>query len=106
MLEFKKITFLNEADETGASDAVTNEQGGSLTVQVSGTFTATIKAQGQLGGVWNDLGVVNLSSLEPAESIEAAGLYAIAGVEGCEALRLNVTSYTSGEITATGRLVY
>lgn len=106
MLVQKEVELLKGKKTTGAGDAVSNEQGSTLYIAVDGTFVATVKVQGNLGGNWYDLAAVNLSSLEIAEAIEAAGLYSVAGIEACEQIRLNVTARTSGTINAVGRFCY
>ena len=106
MLEIKQSLLLDAADSTGEGTAVYNDQGGTIAVAISGTFVATIKAEGCLGGNWYDLTVVDCSTLDLLTEMESAGLYALVGVEGCEKVRLNVTSYTSGEVTALARFCF
>ena len=105
MTEFKEKTLLNSATSTGAGEAEVMGYE-SATVAISGTFVAEIKIQGKLGDEWYDLAVVNCSTLDYSESITAAGLYAVVGADKCQAIRANVTSYTSGEINAIGRFSF
>ncbi|MBO5971167.1 MAG: hypothetical protein J6S14_22055 [Clostridia bacterium] len=104
MIPVEHFDLLKTASATGEGASMPISSGEALVVAVSGTFTATIKAQGYLGGEWNDVCVVKLSDGSSAESISASGAYAIPCAYGFEAIRLNVTAYTSGEISATAKL--
>lgn len=55
------------------------------TVQISGTFVATIQLQGTIdGSVWNDLG----DPITAATTVMVLGTF--------KAIRVNVTAYSSG----------
>jgi len=106
MLQVTQFIFQNDATATGEGNILDNGQGSKLTVAVSGTFVADVKMQGLLGGLWYDLPVVSLPSLDVAEKITSAGSYTVGGVEGFERIRANITSYSSGEVTVVGRLCF
>lgn len=106
MLEIRQFTFQNAASAAGTGEVLNNEQGSSLTVVVTGTFTADVTMQGRLAAEWFDLAVVNLKTLEVADKISEEGAFAVAGVDGFEAIRANITSFTSGDVSAVGRLVF
>lgn len=104
MIVLDNFIFHDEASAVDTGAVLQNIQGQSLTVAVTGTFTGTIKAQGKQGEEWFDLAVVDLSDVSTAESITAAGSYAVVGVEGFERLRCNLTAISAGSVTVTGRL--
>lgn len=107
MLQIIQFNFLTEAEAATTGEEMANEQGGILTLAVSGTFEgANVSVQGQLGGEWYNVAVVKLSDLTTAEAITAAGSYSVAGVEGFEKIRTNLTEITSGSVTIIGRLCY
>ena len=68
------------------------------------TLKKSIKFQGCLDGAWYDLNGVKLDDLNVYATITAAGAYIVAGIEGFEKIRANLTAITSGSVTAVGRL--
>lgn len=104
MKPVSQFTFLSSASATGAGAELGNGSGEALVFAVSGTFSAEITAQGYLGGAWYDLMVVDLSDGMTASNVTEAGAYTVPCAYGFEKLRLNVTSYTSGSVTAVGRM--
>lgn len=99
-----QITLLSGVSAAGAGAEIGNGSGESFVFAVApGAFTAEIKAQGYLGGNWYDLIVVNLSDGTTAAVVTAAGAYTVPCAYGFEKLRLYVSAYTVGTITAVGR---
>ena len=104
MTVLQNFTFFNEATATGESPILKNIHGEALTVCVSGTFVGTIVLNGKQGGEDFTLTVVNLADLESATSITAAGSYEVVCPHGFEEITAEISEYTSGSITVTGRL--
>jgi len=71
---------------TVSAGAAVSAGGSNKTVEVSGTFSATIQLQGRItsGGAWLQIG----------SDITAPGFYAVA--QNVTELRFNTTVYTSG----------
>lgn len=105
MLEVTQFIFHDEATSSAAGATLYNGKGSSLTVVVNGSFEGEITPQGSLGGNWYDLMAVDLGSLDTVDKLTASGSYAIAGVDGFEKIRMNLT-LTSGTVTVHGRLCY
>lgn len=103
MKQMTDFVFQSAASAAGEGNAITNAQG-NLYVAVSGTFVGKLKVQGKQGETWFDVNVIDLKSLENVTEIEAPGAYAVCAPEAFEAVRCNLTTYTSGSVTVTGRL--
>ena len=87
------VTLLNAVSAVGAGAATTlstNEryQGGNHSIEVSGTFVATVELEGrvQASGAWQSFA-----------SLSAPGVLNVPGT--FESVRGNVTAFTSGSIT-------
>lgn len=106
MQEYKTIKYLDETAGTTTGFAFHNENGGELTLSVSGTFVATIVVEGGIDDTWYQLAVIDLKTLDTATTITTAGTYAVAGVGGFESIRVGVSEFTSGKITAIGKFNY
>jgi hypothetical protein len=69
-------------------------------VEITGTFNATIVIEGQTyQGNWYPLNAYQRGAGTYAQSITGPGLYEV-NVRGLNAIRANITSYTSGTINA------
>ena len=99
-----EFVFLDGAEAATTGAEMYNADGESLTIAVSGTFVGSMKFQGQLGGEWYDLEGIKTDDLGVYSGITAAGAYIVVGVEGMRKIRVNLTSLTSGSVTAIGRL--
>lgn len=104
MTVLQNFTFFKEATATGDSPVLKNIHGEALTLVVSGTFVGTLVVNGTQGDVESTLTVVNLADLTTATSITAAGTYEVVCPHGFEDISMSISEYTSGSITATGRL--
>jgi hypothetical protein len=88
MARFEKYSLhVPQSATTGDPSMVQNLN--PLTVQVEGTFVATLDIEGMVGGAWSKL----------TTGISAAALNTYQHV--IEKLRVNVTAYTSGQPVVT-----
>jgi hypothetical protein len=72
---------------------------------ISGSFVGTVTFQGTEDGTnWSNLAATQLGTTTSGATASAPGLYACA-VGGLQAVRANITAYTSGAITATAHAV-
>lgn len=104
MRVLENFTFHDEASAADTGAVLKNTEGESLIIGVSGTFTGSITVQGEQGGEWFDLNVVDLKAIENKDAITAAGAYAVVAVEGFDAICCNLTAISAGSVTVTGRL--
>lgn len=73
---------------------------GSVSLQVSGTFTATVSFKATVDGTnWVDIQGTNVSSGSSATSTSAAGIFVFKTI-GIAKLKAVVSAYTSGSVTA------
>lgn len=105
--QYKYITMLDAVGATGAGDAmeVIEEQVGGLSVvgiQLTGTWSATVTFQASIDGT-NYVSILaeNVTTGAEAATTTANGIYRITCV-GLRYIRLNVTAYTSGNVTGKG----
>lgn len=97
-------TLLNSVSATGAGESLNTQDQSVAVIQITGTFTGTVTFQATLDGEnWVSVLAVRLSNGAKASTATAAGIYVIPAV-GLEGVRPNVTAYTSGNITAVGRV--
>ncbi len=99
--EPKELTLLSGANTLGAEGIVELEgRYKFLTVQVSGTFTATVSFEGTVDGTnWAAVQGKNLASGSAASSATAAGIF-VFEVPGLAKFRARVSAYTSGSVSA------
>lgn len=97
------FTLLDKASATGEG-AVADLDGkfASLAVQVSGTFVGTVSFEASVDGT-NFVAIQGTKKSDgtTATSTTTAGLFEFR-VNGVNKFRLNVSAYTSGEISAVG----
>ena len=105
MTVLDNFTFLSEAGSATTGNVLKNIHGDNLTLGVSGTFAGRITVQGKQGGVWYDLTVANLVTLDTSTEIISPGSYAVVQPQGFTSIRCNLTVISSGSVTVTGRLV-
>jgi len=99
---FKAHTFQNAATVTGTGTAMAVGGFSAVGVQVEGIVTGTISFQGTIdGSTWYGVRSVNLTDGTTATATTADGLWMVP-VAGLDQLRANLSSYTSGTITARG----
>lgn len=104
MTVLDNFTFLSEQGSATTGKELKNIHGDSLTLGVSGSFAGTIKVQGKQGGVWYDLTVANLVTLDTSTEIIIPGSYAVVQPQGFTSIRCNLTVISAGSVTVTGRL--
>lgn len=76
-----------------------------LTVQVSGTFSATVSFEGSVDGMnWAAVQGTNASSGQAAASAAAPGIF-VFSIPGLKKFRARITAYTSGSVTAVALAV-
>lgn len=104
--EPKEFTLLSGAaalDATGVAEV--EGQYRTLTVQVSGMFTATVSFEGSVDGTnWTAVRGANISSGQPATSATAPGIFQFS-VSGLKKFRARVSSFTSGNVSAVALAV-
>lgn len=91
-MSLRVVTSLNAAAATGAGTEFTLKRPGNVTMQVTGTFVATIEFQGSVDGT-------NFETIGAAVTIP--DIVANPAGEQYAVVRANVTAYTSGTINAT-----
>lgn len=95
-------TFQSGASNTAIGNAMDVGSLSCAAIQISGTFVATVTFQGTTDQVnWNSLAAVNLATGAMATVATAPGTYLVS-TAGSTQIRANVTSYTSGSLTAIG----
>lgn len=91
-------TFTANGQSRGVVQA-TDQYAGTVTYQLTGTFTATIEWQGTIDGTnFVAIQATNLNSGTAATTATAAGLYRI-DATGLRLVRGTTTAYTSGTAT-------
>jgi predicted secreted protein len=97
------------ATGNGTPMPVTNQADGAYVVwavQVTGTFSGTVTFEGTVDGTnWVDIEMVSLgNSTTVSTTATAAGIWR-GNVVGLTEVRVRVSTYASGAITAVGQLV-
>lgn len=100
------VVMQNAAGATGEGTELTvTSVGGTstfATIQVAGTFVATVTFQGTIDGTnWISIQMSALATGSASTTATAPGLFR-ATVAGLSKIRANITAYTSGTITVTG----
>lgn len=97
-------TLQSAAAATGVGQSLDTLGYTHATIQISGTFAATvtweISADG--GTTWAGVNATPAATGTKAATATAAGVY-IVPCAGCDKVRANITAYTSGTVTAKGR---
>ena len=102
---FTGALMQNAAGATGNGTVLTVDGYSVATIQVSGTFSATITWEGTIDqSNWVAVQATDLGTGTAATTATAAGLFRIQAF-GLSQLRARVSAYTSGSVTATGRAV-
>lgn len=107
---YQRATLQNAATATGAGTAMQLLHPNfnpmtDVVMQVLGGFSATIAWQGTVdGNTWTPVRAENLETGTMATTTNATGLYRI-NVRGLAAVRANITSYTSGQVTVVGAAI-
>lgn len=96
------VTMQNAATSTGTGIPLPTSGYGIAMIEITGTFNATIEfdVQGP-AGVWYPRMAKQVGTGTFSTTTTSPGLY-IVDVRGCQAARANITSYTSGKVTAVG----
>lgn len=100
-VEPKEFWLLNNANELGA-EGVVDLKGryGSIAVQVTGTFSATVTFKASIDGTnWTDIQGTNIANGTGAVSTTSPGIF-VFKVLGITKFKVVVSSYTDGVITA------
>lgn len=96
-------TLQSAATSTGTGTAMAVGGLSGVMLQVEETFSATVTPQVTIdGSLWKGIQVVNITTGAVSSTITAAGMYWVP-LAGADQLRANITSYTSGSVTATGK---
>jgi hypothetical protein len=97
------ITLQNAASTTGVGTPLPTSGQGVASIAISGTFVATITFEGQAAdGNWYGINVRQRGGATIASTATGTGLFEI-NVLGLTAVRANITSYISGNITVKGQ---
>lgn len=108
--QHERLTMQSAAAATGNGTAAICTSGPdgaytTLTMQVIGTFTATITWEGMLDGTtWQPIQVKNLETNVEATTATAPDIYRVVCV-GIIQVRARISAYTSGSVTVIGVLV-
>jgi len=102
---FAAHTFQDAAEATGNGTALTTAAVDFLIFQVSGTFEGTITPEGTVDGTtYATVPVRNVSTRIVSETITAPGIFQLTMAPYYSAsVRMRISAYTSGAITAKGR---
>lgn len=104
-VDFNEVVMQDAAAATGDGTALDMRSKRYATIQVKGTFMATItwKASCDDGTTYADIQAVPLAdTATPATTATAAGIYRIGPIM-CDKILADITAYTSGNVTALGR---
>lgn len=105
--EYQLVVMQNAAAATGNGVEVVcvgaeNGAMSAITMQLSGTFAATVTFEATVNGSnWIAVAVTNLNDGVVATTATAAGLYRLTCL-GLAQVRARVSAYTSGNVTVTG----
>lgn len=98
-----QYTLQNAATATDVGTAMNVDGYGVATLQITGSFTATIQFEGSVDGQnFVPITAHNRNDGTTSLTATAPGIYEI-DCRGLQLIRANITSYTSGSITVTGR---
>lgn len=97
------VTLQSAATATGAGTSLPTAGHATAAIQVTGTWSATITFQGTVDGT----NYVSVQAVNPADgsvqtTTTANGVF-IVPCAGLQAVRTNITAYTSGNVTSVGR---
>lgn len=99
------VTLQNAAAANGDGTEGAVAGHGTVAVQVSGTFSATVNFEGTVDGTnWLAVQGVNAGTGAVVSAATAPGLFLIP-VAGLDKFRARVSGYTSGSVTVTARAV-
>lgn len=102
MITEQKVTHHSAASATATGTPMNTGQTGSVLVQITGTFVATVTFQGTVDGSnWVALQAVNMTSGAIATTATAAGLYLVP-VPGMRLFRCDLAWASGTSITVTG----
>lgn len=97
------VTLQNTAGAAGAGVVLPTNGYGVALLAISGVFVGTITFEGQgPDGAWYTISALQRGTGAISTTANAAGLYEL-NVRGLAAVRANITSYTSGNITVKGQ---
>lgn len=97
------VTMQNAATATGNGTVLAVTGYGTSTVQVTGTFSATITFEGTTDGSnWHALSATQIGTTTIATTATTTGVYRLS-VSGLTQIRARISAYTSGSVTAIGR---
>jgi hypothetical protein len=91
-------TLQDAASATGVGSFINVKGKPGALLDVSGTFTATIKPQGKLRSGWADIAAMDLATGLQWDEIHETGLYWV-HAPGLINVRANISAYTSGNVT-------
>jgi hypothetical protein len=96
------VTMQNAIDATADGQALDTSNLGGASIQLSGTFSATVTFEGTTDGLtWVAILATNRTTGSAATTTTAAGIFFIAA-QGLVKVRARVSAYTSGNVTAVG----
>jgi len=97
-------TLQNAATATGNGTTMPSSAMGAVSVQITGTFSATVTFEGTMdGSTWVALMATNANDDARATTATAAGVYSVV-LNGCTSFRARISSYSSGTVTVKARL--
>lgn len=96
------VRMQSAAAATGNGQDLDTSNLGGASIQLSGTFTATVTFEGTTDGSnWVAVLATNRTSGSAATTATGAGIFFIAA-QGLVKVRARVSAYTDGEVTAVG----
>lgn len=99
------LTFLTAVAAVTIPDSLVIRDFTAVMVQIEGITTATVTFQGTIDGVnWKSIRAVNTADGTIATTATADGIFLVP-VGGLNQFRPNLTAWTSGTITVTGRAI-
>lgn len=105
MRALTKRTLQSAAAATQVGTSLIVQGTGACALEITGTFVGTVTFQAKVnedGTTWPSIRGTNISDGTRSATATAPGVY-IFGVAGIDAIRANITAYTSGAITVVGR---
>lgn len=103
---FQVTTLQNAATATGNGVVLNTTPASAVSVQVSGTFSATITFEGSINGTdWTALQATNANTDSRSTTATAPGIYSVL-LNGAVSFRARVSAYTSGAVTVKARMGY
>jgi hypothetical protein len=101
------VTLQDEADADGNGTAMDVSGAARVTVQASGTFTATINFEGSLDGTtWFAVGLKTAADGNAVTTASAAGVWKRTPDLALTALRARISSYSDGDVTVVALKEY